>query len=316
MGKIVNIEQAKQSARNIVQDTQEFAEKRNSVFEALMKEIEGVNPVLGGFEELASILSLSDEHFAMIAPVFLNELEKSFTNVNDKLLIAQAMNAAGISSYDVQQQYKALAEQLDKDFMGILPPAKIDFLKKFLAISYNAMAEINGVEKKVIQIPIEKCHPDAKIPTYANIGDAGLDIYALEDITIHPGETKLIKTGLKVAIPYGYELQVRPKSGRALKTKFRVANTPGTIDSGYRDEIGVIIDNIDSPIADIAYHFGDGGEVVIDSILHGKDYTIGKGEKFAQLVLSEVPKVNFYEVTSVANIAGDRGGGFGSSGLK
>lgn len=316
MGKIVNIEQAKQSARNIVQDTQEFAEKRNSVFEVLMKEIEGVNPVLGGFEELASILSLSDEHFAMIAPVFLNELEKSFTNVNDKLLIAQAMNAAGISSYDVQQQYKALAEQLDKDFMGILPPAKIDFLKKFLAISYNAMAEINGVEKKVIQIPIEKCHPDAKIPTYANIGDAGLDIYALEDITIHPGETKLIKTGLKVAIPYGYELQVRPKSGRALKTKFRVANTPGTIDSGYRDEIGVIIDNIDSPIADIAYHFGDGGEVVIDSILHGKDYTIGKGEKFAQLVLSEVPKVNFYEVTSVANIAGDRGGGFGSSGLK
>lgn len=316
MGKIVNIEQAKQSARNIVQDTQEFAEKRNSVFEALMKEIEGVNPALGGFEELASILSLPDEHFAMIAPIFLNELEKSFTNVNDKLLIAQAMNAAGISSYDVQQQYKALAAQLDKDFKGILHPAKIDFLKKFLAISYNAMAEINGVEKKVIQIPIEKCHPDARIPTYANIGDAGLDIYALEDITIHPGETKLIKTGLKVAIPYGYELQVRPKSGRALKTKFRVANTPGTIDSGYRDEIGVIIDNIDSPIADIAYHFGDSGEVVIDSILHGKDYTIGKGEKFAQLVLSEVPKVNFYEVTSVANIAGDRGGGFGSSGLK
>lgn len=316
MGKVININEAKQSAREMVQNTQEFAEKRNSVFEALMKEIENVNPVLGGFEELAAILSLSDEHFAMVAPIFLNELEKSFGNMNDKLLIAQAMNAAGLSSYEVQQQYKHIAAQLDKDFAGVLPQAKVDFLKKMLAISYNAMAEINGVEKRIIQIPIERCHPDARIPTYANVGDAGLDVYALEDITIHPGETKLIKTGIKVAIPYGYELQVRPKSGRALKTKFRVANTPGTIDSGYRDEIGVIIDNIEPPIADIGYHFEDDGKIVIDSILHGKDFTIGKGEKFAQLVLNEVPKVNFFEVESVANIEGDRGGGFGSSGLK
>ncbi len=316
MGKVININEAKQSAREMVQNTQEFAEKRNSVFEALMKEIENVNPVLGGFEELAAILSLSDEHFAMVAPIFLNELEKSFGNMNDKLLIAQAMNAAGLSSYEVQQQYKHIAAQLDKDFAGVLPQAKVDFLKKMLAISYNAMAEINGVEKRIIQIPIERCHPDARIPTYANVGDAGLDVYALEDITIHPGETKLIKTGVKVAIPYGYELQVRPKSGRALKTKFRVANTPGTIDSGYRDEIGVIIDNIEPPIADIAYHFEDDGKIIIDSILHGKDFTIGKGEKFAQLVLNEVPKVNFFEVESVANIEGDRGGGFGSSGLK
>lgn len=316
MGKVININEAKQSAREMVQNTQEFAEKRNSVFEALMKEIENVNPVLGGFEELAAILSLSDEHFAMVAPIFLNELEKSFGNMNDKLLIAQAMNAAGLSSYEVQQQYKHIAAQLDKDFAGVLPQAKVDFLKKMLAISYNAMAEINGVEKRIIQIPIERCHPDARIPTYANVGDAGLDVYALEDITIHPGETKLIKTGIKVAIPYGYELQVRPKSGRALKTKFRVANTPGTIDSGYRDEIGVIIDNIEPPIADITYHFEDDGKIVIDSILHGKDFTIGKGEKFAQLVLNEVPKVNFFEVESVANIEGDRGGGFGSSGLK
>lgn len=316
MGKVININEAKQSAREMVQNTQEFAEKRNSVFEALMKEIENVNPVLGGFEELAAILSLSDEHFAMVAPIFLNELEKSFGNMNDKLLIAQAMNAAGLSSYEVQQQYKHIAAQLDKDFAGVLPQAKVDFLKKMLAISYNAMAEINGVEKRIIQIPIERCHPDARIPTYANVGDAGLDVYALEDITIHPGETKLIKTGIKVAIPYGYELQVRPKSGRALKTKFRVANTPGTIDSGYRDEIGVIIDNIEPPIADITYHFEDDRKIVIDSILHGKDFTIGKGEKFAQLVLNEVPKVNFFEVESVANIEGDRGGGFGSSGLK
>ena len=143
-----------------------------------------------------------------------------------------------------------------------------------------------------------------------------MDVYALEDITVNPGETVLVKTGLKVAIPVGYELQVRPKSGRALKTKLRVANTPGTIDSGYRDEIGVIIENIEHPIQDIEYEFDEHGTPIIKSILHGKSYTINKGDKFAQLVLNEVPHVAFYKVDNINEIKGDRGGGFGSTGLK
>ena len=153
------------------------------------------------------------------------------------------------------------------------------------------------------------------MPIYAHETDAGLDIYSTEDINISPGETILIKTGLKVAIPVGYELQVRPKSGISLKTKLRVANTPGTIDSGYRDEIGIIIENIEQPIQDISYHFDTNNKIVIDSILHGKTYSIEKGQKIAQLVLNKISKANFILVDTVNEIEGDRGGGFGSTGL-
>jgi dUTP pyrophosphatase len=140
-----------------------------------------------------------------------------------------------------------------------------------------------------------------------------MEIYLTEDVTIHPGETKLIPTGIKVALPLGYELQVRPKSGRSLKSKLRIANTPGTIDAGYRDEIGIIVDNIDQVIK--------GGELDeagrLTDILWGSDITLEKGEKIAQLVLSEVPKAVFYEVESVAAIENDgREGGFGSTGDK
>lgn len=83
---------------------------------------------------------------------------------------------------------------------------------------------MNGIAKKFVRIPIEYCHPEAKMPAYANPTDAGMDVYALEDITIAPGETKIIPTGIKVAIPAGYEIQVRGKSGRCVKTKLRVAN--------------------------------------------------------------------------------------------
>lgn len=315
MPKIINIQDVQKSANKVVADIEQVSQHQNNIFEILMKEIEDVNPALGGFEELGALLALSDEHFSQIAPVFLDELQKSFNNINDKMFLVQAMNTAGLKSEDIQEEYLAIIEQIDNQ-MTMISPIKRDFLKALLSITYNSIADAEGIAKKVVQIPIELCHEKAKMPTYANIGDAGLDVYALEDITIHPGETKLIKTGLKVAIPYGYELQVRPKSGRALKTKFRVANTPGTIDSGYRDEIGVIIDNIEPPIADIQYHFTDNGEIVLDSIMHGKDFTIGAGEKFAQLVLNEVPKVSFYPVENITSIAGNRGGGFGSSGVK
>ena len=154
------------------------------------------------------------------------------------------------------------------------------------------------------------------MPAYARVGDAGMDVFALEDITINPGETKIIPIGIKVAIPSGYELQVRPKSGRAAKTKLRVANTPGTIDSGYRDEVGVIIENIEPNIADLTYDFNDDGKPVITSVLHGKSYTICKGEKFAQLVLSEVPTATWTQVDTIEAFEGNRGGGFGSTGLK
>ena len=106
---------------------------------------------------------------------------------------------------------------------------------------------------------------------------------------------------------------MRPKSGRALKTKLRIANTPGTIDQEYRDEVKVIIENIEAPIKHIGYYYNADGSVCIESIVHGADAFISKGEKFCQLVLAETPKISFYRVDDIHQIEGDRNGGFGST---
>ena len=93
-----------------------------------------------------------------------------------------------------------------------------------------------------LSVKIKRLHPDAVIPQYAHEGDAGFDLVAAADVIIEPGETALIPTGIAVELPPGYELQVRPRSGITLRTKLRVQL--GTVDSNYRGEIGVIVDNI------------------------------------------------------------------------
>jgi dUTP pyrophosphatase len=227
--------------------------------------------------------------------------------------MVQTMNMLGLKVEMVEEQYTQLYEEIDSQMGDVISHQKRDFLKRMLAMTYNALAEAEGVAKKTILIPIEYCREGAKMPTYAHLTDSGMDIFALEDITIEPGETKLVPTGLKVAIPAGYELQVRPKSGRCLKTKLRVANTPGTIDAGYRDEIGVIIDNIEPYIK--SSQMDETGRLY--NVEFGSSYTIGVGEKFAQLVLCEVPKAAFFQVESVASVENDgRAGGFGSTGVK
>lgn len=131
------------------------------------------------------------------------------------------------------------------------------------------------------------------LPEYAKIGDAGMDIRASETVCVYPGETKIIKTGLYVAIPLGYELQVRPRSGMSAKTNIRVANAPGTIDSNYRGEIGVIVDNIGND-----------------------EYYVNAGDRIAQLVLSKVPAIRWSPVENIEALGDtNRGaGGFGSTG--
>lgn len=265
-------------------------------------------------EAFASILALPEEEFKTLSGIILEELNKSLNNPNDRLLLAQGFNAQGITSDEVIANFKELVIQIDSVEDDILSQGKRDFIKQIIGLMVNAIAETEGISKRIIQIPIELCHPNAKIPTYAKPGDAGMDIYALEDFEVAPGERKIIKTGLKVAIPRGYELQVRPRSGTSIKTALRVANTPGTIDSGYRDEIGVIIENIEPKIKDIGYDFDNNGNIIIKSIIHGSVFNVGKGERFAQLVLNEVPSAAFYPVDSVGQIGENRGGGFGSTG--
>ena len=271
------------------------------------------------FDMIIKLLALPDEQFSILAPGVLESYKLTLNNPNDKIALVQSMNAEGLKAEDLTSSFVQVVDEIDN---SNLPVVKRDFLKELIATLVNAVNDTEGIAKRNVPVAIELCHPDARIPQYAHISDSGADVYALEDITVHPGETVLVPTGFKVALLPGFELQVRPKSGRALKTKLRIANTPGTIDQGYRDEVKVIIENVEPPIKDIQYEevinveTGKVDHLKIKSILYGSDFFIGKGEKFCQLVLCEVPKASFYRVESVQNIGEDRNGGFGSTGLQ
>ena len=310
-----NPQAVKDAAQGIVQKTQKANEERKGMFEQLMIEVEKVNPALGGFEEVSALLTLPDDQFSIIAPIFLDELEKSLNNVEDKLLLIQAMNVSGTKLEDLRDSYVKLAEAIDIQYAEIISAPKRDFLKRMIGATYNCIAEAEGIAKRVVNVPIELTSEDAKIPTYAHLGDGAVDLYSPADYVIKPGETVLIPCDIKVALPYGYAFLIHPRSGTSLKTKLRVANSIGLIDSQYKGVIGVIIENVDAPIKDIEYEFDENGRPVIKSISHGATYYINKGERFAQMRLVEVPTANFLQVESVGEIGDNRGGGFGSSGV-
>ena len=312
--KIVNFDDARKAAQKINQDTLDKQKEKQSAFETILNGIEKINPSLGGMEEMSMILSLPEEHFAILAPVFLDELEKTYNNVQDKIFIAQAVNAAGQKIEDIQMLFMQLIDSIDGQFKDLLSTQKRDFLKRMLSISYNALAETEGIVKRIVQVPIELTSEDAKVPKYAHLGDGAVDLYSPADYTIKPGETVIIPCDIKVALPYGYAFLIHPRSGTSAKTKLRVANSVGLVDSQYKGVIGVIIENIEPPIKDITYEFDDSGRPILTSVLHGQSYTISKGERFAQMRLVEVPTANFFQVESVDGIGDDRGGGFGSSG--
>ncbi len=129
------------------------------------------------------------------------------------------------------------------------------------------------------------------MPSQANEGDAGRDLYLIEDLVLYPGKPALAHTGISVAIPMGYEMQIRPRSGLALKKAVTVLNSPGTIESGDRGEVGVIL------------------------IYHGEVFAVlNKGERIAQAVVAkyEMPNYNWVDDLDDSSERGE--GGYGSSG--
>ena len=144
----------------------------------------------------------------------------------------------------------------------------------------------------MIRLGFSLVHPNAELPTYAHEGDSGMDVRSVEDVDIPAGGRALVHTGLVANIPSGWEIQVRPRSGLALKHGITVLNTPGTVDSGYRGEIGVILAN-----------------------LGGEPYSVRKGDKVAQLVVSPVVQAEVFAADGVDGT--ERGaGGFGSTGAR
>lgn len=137
----------------------------------------------------------------------------------------------------------------------------------------------------------KRIHPDAVLPAYAHPSDAGMDVRSVEELAIAPGKRALVRTGLVMMLPQFYEAQVRPRSGLALKHGITVLNTPGTIDSGYRGEVGVVLINLGQ-----------------------EEFKVAKGDKIAQLVIAPVTQPEIVEAFDVDET--DRGeGGFGSTGL-
>jgi len=140
-------------------------------------------------------------------------------------------------------------------------------------------------------VKVLRTDPAAQMPVYAHPGDAGMDVRSVEEVTLAPGARALVHTGLVLELPPDAEAQVRPRSGLALKLGVTVLNTPGTIDAGYRGEVGVILIN-----------------------LGAEPFVVEKGMKIAQIVVSPVAQAEVIEVSAVG--ATDRGsGGFGSTGV-
>lgn len=139
-----------------------------------------------------------------------------------------------------------------------------------------------------MNVEIVRSHEDAIIPSYQTKGSSGFDLSSIEGCNIKPGERKILKTGLKIAIPEGFELQIRSRSGCSIKQGLVVLNSPGTVDSDFRQEIGIIIINVSN--------------IAID---------INPGDRIAQGVVCPVMKIKFIEVSSLNET--ERIGGFGST---
>jgi len=142
-------------------------------------------------------------------------------------------------------------------------------------------------------VKIKKTHSDAIIPEYKTIGSSGMDVSSLNDYDLYPGQVQAISTGLSFEIPEGFEIQVRSRSGLALKNKISVLNSPGTVDSDFRNEVKVIL---------------------INNNFKGEPFKIKKGDRIAQFVLAKVEKMQF-EIVDELNVTERNMGGFGSTGV-
>ena len=202
-----------------------------------------------------------------------------------------------VACAEMQREIRDLIEAFEEQ--DIIAAKKVflqEIFSKFLDLPEYLLKDYPKYDAEILT---ELCHPNAKLPAYAHEDDGGADVYAIEDIIIQVGETVLIPTGLKMAIPKGWMVSVRPRSSLSLKTGLRIANAPGTIDANYLAEVGIIA-------------FNTGSESV----------KINSGDRIAQFILERAYKAEFVPTNDVtkhttenrANESGEQG--FGSTGVK
>lgn len=241
--------------------------------------------------QFIGLLELPDDQFDQIYPIFRSEIAKVYEGEEFQKNLLNQLKITPIE--DVEEE-----EQVVRDFLNEIykDDSLSDNKKEMISIMFNSTLEIFErlvkTGRQSVKVKVVKLEPDAILPQYAHPTDAGADVYAIETITIEPHATNIVKTGIAMAIPAGYEVQIRPRSGLSISTNLRIPNAPGTIDTDYRGEIGVPMSNIgDTPI------------------------TIEKGSKVAQMLIAPTPMINWDEVATVEELGETaRGaGGFGST---
>ncbi len=240
-------------------------------------------------EVFNTIQNLPDESVELILPQIESEFKKlvednDLVNKTKTEFLEQGYTVADIN--EIKQSYDTIAE----DYFKLVSPTspKGRYLTALIGVYKDILNKIlqEGFTR-VVNVKILKENEEATIPTYAHFSDAGADLYANEDVEILPNEVKIIPTGLKIEVPDGYELQVRPRSGMTVKTN--VIAQFGTIDADYRGPVGVMLYN------------------------HGTEpYQVHKGDRVAQAVLAPTFHANFMLTDKLSET--ERGeGGFGST---
>ena len=236
-----------------------------------------------------TIQDLPDESVELILP----QVEEEFKKLIEEQDLINKTKTEFLQEGYTLADIKALKENYDniaEDYFKIVKPTspKGRYIAALVGVYKGILDKIvkEGFSR-IVNIKVVKDSEEVQLPTYAHFSDAGADLYANEEVDIQPNEVKIIQTGLKVEIPDGYEMQIRPRSGMTTKTP--IIGQLGTIDSGYRGPIGVMLYN------------------------HGNTpYRVQKGERIAQAIIAPTYHGNFLIVDSLSET--ERGeGGFGST---
>lgn len=272
------------------------------------------NPEANGLDILAVLLAMPDEDFEIIRPLFQEEMAKAYEDPQNQIAMVKMFAQSGISIDDIVNNSDEVINELFNNGDIDLSDSKKDFIKFLFLSAANSISSSTINPAHTVEIPVVLCRENAKLPTYATNGAGAMDIYSPEEYTIECGKTVIIPIGIKVAIPRGYGLLIQPRSGMSARMKIRIPNTPGLIDEDYHEEIGVIVENIDQRVKDVDIDpVSDHTDLVK---LYGSPITIGKGERFAQMRLVEIPRVRWRQVESFGGFKEDHGKGFGSTGVK
>lgn len=224
-------------------------------------------------------------------PTFRNEIDKAATTFKESGKSPEMINL------EIAAVKNTVREKCDELIAQVEGDEKKKLFTDFSEAIIKVYDDLLTREWYDVHIHVQKCRPNAMLPTRAHWYDVGFDVAAAENITVYPGETVIVPTGLKIAVPPRWMVSVRPRSGLSVKTTLRVANAPGTIDPGYLDEVGVIVTNI-----------GD------------ERYTIHAGDRIAQFVVEKRYNVEFVECDDVKEhsdidrINESGNSGFGSTG--